>query len=91
VIETAVTGVLVTTLLLLVGLAWPIALILGCIAMPTAPAATMMVLREYDSSGPLTDTIIAVVAVNNIVVLVAFTMVATIVTLGQGMGAEQSV
>jgi Kef-type K+ transport system membrane component KefB len=91
VIETAVTGVLVTTLLLLVGLAWPIALILGCIAMPTAPAATMMVLREYDSSGPLTDTIIAVVAVNNIVVLVAFTMVATVVTLGQGMGAEQSV
>lgn len=91
VIETAVTGVLVTTLLLLVGLAWPIALILGCLAMPTAPAATMMVLREYDSSGPLTDTIIAVVAVNNIVVLVAFTMVATVVTLGQGMGADQTV
>jgi Kef-type K+ transport system membrane component KefB len=89
-IEAAVTGLLVTTLLLLVGLSWPVALILGCIAMPTAPAATMMVLREHDSRGPLTDTIVATVALNNIVVLVMFSIVATAVTLGQGMTTEQS-
>jgi Kef-type K+ transport system membrane component KefB len=90
VIEAAMTGVLVTGSMLLVGLAWPIALLLGCIAMSTAPAATMMVLREHDSSGPLTDTIVAVVALNKILVLVVFTIVATVVTLGQEMATEQS-
>lgn len=48
--------------------------------MSTAPA-TMMVLREHNSSGPLTDTIFAVVAVNKVVVLTAFTMVTTVVTV----------
>lgn len=88
-VEAVMTGVLVTVSMLLVGLAWPVALILGSIAMSTAPAATMMVLREHDSSGPLTDTIVAVVALNKIVVLVVFTIVATIVTLGQ-VASEQS-
>lgn len=59
--------------------------------MSTAPAATMMVLREHNSSGSLTDTIVAVVALNKVVVLVAFSIVATMVSLGQGLDESNAV
>ncbi len=88
--EAGLTGSLVFISMLAIGLSWDIALLLGCIAMSTAPAATMMVLREHDSSGPLTDTIVAVVAFNKIVVLIAFSIVATAVTLGHDMNGDQS-
>lgn len=89
-VEAALTGSLVFVSMLAVGLSWNVALLLGCISMSTAPAATMMVLREHDSSGPLTDTIVAVVALNKIVVLVVFSIVATIVTLAQDIDGGQS-
>jgi hypothetical protein len=59
--------------------------------MSTAPAATMMVLREHNSSGSLTDTIVAVVALNKVVVLVVFSIVATIISLGQGLDGSNAV
>ena len=90
-IEAALTGCLVTLSMLALGLPWAIALLLGCIAMSTAPAATMMVLREHNSSGSFTDTIVAVVALNKVVVLVVFSIVATIVSLGQGPDGGQAV
>jgi Kef-type K+ transport system membrane component KefB len=90
-IEAALTGCLVTASMLALGLSWTVSILLGCIAMSTAPAATMMVLREHNSSGSLTDTIVAVVALNKVVVLVAFSIVATVVTLGQGLDGRQAV
>jgi Kef-type K+ transport system membrane component KefB len=90
-IEAALTGCLVTASMLAVGLPWPVALLLGCIAMSTAPAATMMVLREHNSSGSLTDTIVAVVALNKVVVLVAFSIVATIISLREGLDGSNAV
>lgn len=43
-----------------------IALILGSIAMATAPAATSQILKEYDSKGDLTNTILFIVALDDI-------------------------
>ena len=91
VVEAALTGIVVTTVMLALGLDWRIALILGCISMSTAPAATMMVVREQNASGPLTDAIVSVVAINKVVVLVAFSLVAAVVTLGQGLSGSQAV
>jgi Kef-type K+ transport system membrane component KefB len=90
-IEAALTGFLVTASMLALGLSWTVAILLGCIAMSTAPAATMMVLREHNSTGSLTDTIVGVVALNKVVVLVAFSSVATLVTLGQGLDGSRAV
>ena len=90
-VEAGLTGTLVTVCMLAVGLPWTVALILGCISMSTAPAATMMVLREHNSSGPLTDTIFAVVAVNKVVVLTAFAVVTTVVTIAQGLDTTSGV
>ena len=90
-VEAALTGTIVTAVMLALGLDWRVALLLGCISMSTAPAATMMVVREQNASGPLTDAIVSVVAVNKVVVLVAFSLVAAAVTLGQGLNGSQEV
>lgn len=90
IVEAALTGTVVGAVMLALGLDWRVALILGCISMSTAPAATMMVVREQNASGPLTDAIVSVVAVNKVVVLAAFSLVAAAVTLGQGLNGSQA-
>lgn len=49
-----------------------LALFLGLAAIATAPAATLLVLREYEAKGPITDTILGVTGLNNIVCIVLF-------------------
>ena len=46
------------------------AIILGAIASATAPAATLMVVRQYKAKGPLTSTLLPVVALDDAVGLV---------------------
>lgn len=48
------------------------AIILGAIATATAPAATLMVVRQYKAKGPLTDILLPVVALDDAVGLVVF-------------------
>ncbi len=50
----------------------PLALILGAVASATAPAATMMVLRETKAKGVLTSTLIAVVAIDDAIALILY-------------------
>ncbi len=50
----------------------PAALVLGAIASATAPAATLMVVRQYKAKGPLTDILLPVVAIDDAVGLVLF-------------------
>lgn len=72
---------LVCLTLLVSGLAWPVALLLGVVAMETAPATTLMVLNEYDAKGPLSERLLALVALNNMYVLVMFGIVTAGLTL----------
>jgi len=46
--------------------------LLGVGAVATAPAATLMVLTEYESKGPITDTVLGLTGLNNIVCIVLF-------------------
>ncbi len=48
------------------------AIVLGAVATATAPAATLMVVRQYKAKGPLTDTLLPVVAIDDAVGLVVF-------------------
>lgn len=48
------------------------AIILGAVASATAPAATLMVVRQYKSKGPLTDILLPIVALDDAVGLVLF-------------------
>lgn len=57
----------------------------GFIAMATAPATTLVVVKEYDSEGPLTSNLIALVGLNNFFCLVLFPLVLVALS-GQGLG-----
>jgi Kef-type K+ transport system membrane component KefB len=81
--EASLAFVLVGGALLVVGLDWPLALLLAVVAMETAPATTLMVLNEYDAKGPLTDRLLALVALNNMYVLVTFGVVSAVLGLLQ--------
>ncbi len=52
----------------------PCAIILGAIASATAPAATLMVVRQYKAEGPLTKLLLLVVAIDDAVGLVLFSV-----------------
>ena len=48
------------------------AVVLGAVAAATAPAATLMVVRQYTAKGPVTDVLLPVVALDDAVGLVLF-------------------
>lgn len=50
----------------------PAAIVLGAVASATAPAATLMVVRQYKAKGPLTDILLPIVALDDAVGLVVF-------------------
>jgi Kef-type K+ transport system membrane component KefB len=79
---------LVCVVLLGSGMTWPLALLLGVVAMETAPATTLMVLNEYDAKGPMTDRLLALVALNNMYVLVMFGIVTAALTLFESSGQD---
>lgn len=53
-------------------LSLPAAITLGAIAAATAPAATLMVVRQYQADGPLTRLLLMVVAIDDAVGLILF-------------------
>ena len=52
----------------------PAAITLGAIASATAPAATLMVVRQYKADGPLTKLLLLVVAIDDAVGLLLFSL-----------------
>lgn len=71
-LEGTLAIVFVTVTLLAFGYDLPIAVMLGAIASATAPAATIMVIRQYRANGPVTKTLLSVVALDDAVALIAF-------------------
>lgn len=64
----------------------PCAITLGAIASATAPAATLMVVRQYKADGPLTRLLMLVVAIDDAVGLLLFSVsfgIATALANGQ--------
>ena len=67
-------------------LSLPSAITLGAIASATAPAATLMVVRQYKADGPLTRLLMLVVAIDDAVGLLLFSVsygIATALSNGQ--------
>lgn len=72
VFEALAASVVVIAVLVLFGFDIKIALLLGAIASATAPAATIMVVKQYNAKGPVTETLLSVVALDDAVALIAF-------------------
>ena len=62
----------VDTVLLLLGYDVTFALAMGAIASATAAASTLMIVKQYKSKGPVTNTLLPVVALDDAVALMAF-------------------
>lgn len=69
---------LVTGIMLLLKQPIETALILGAVSSATAPAATVMVLKECKAKGPLTSTLLGVVAVDDAVCLMIYSIAASV-------------
>ncbi len=78
------TILLVSLTLTLLGSDWRMALLLGTIATEISPIATILVLRELNSSGPLTDSVNNLLALNNVGCLVVFGVATFLVRLLSG-------
>jgi len=80
IVQAVVTTVLVDIVLIAVHLLFPhilslpAAIVLGAIASATAPAATLMVVKQYKADGPLTRLLLLVVAIDDAVGLLLFSV-----------------
>ena len=78
ILQAVITTVVVDIVLIALHLAFPnvislpCAITLGAIASATAPAATLMVVRQYKADGPLTRLLLLVVAIDDAVGLLLF-------------------
>ncbi len=70
VVEIGLTAILVMTGVALMGMSLLAAGFLALMSITTAPAATQMVMREYQSEGQLTDTILPLIGANNLVAII---------------------
>ena len=69
------------------------AVLIGIIAIATAPAATLLVIREYESEGPVTDLVFALVGLNNLAAIVLFNIFSFVLLNAEGsiLGVVHSV
>lgn len=82
--EALTAGVLVTLVMRFIfRMDMDFALILGAIATATAPASTMMTIQQYHARGEFVNTLLQVVALDDAVCLLAYSLVITAVNAGQ--------
>lgn len=71
-LESLLAVLFVVAGLLIAGCSLPFSLVLGSIAAATAPAATIMVIKQYKAKGPMTETLLSVVAIDDATALIFF-------------------
>lgn len=83
VMQSVLAGVLVTLAVKFIfNLSWSFSLLLGAIATATAPASTMMTINQYHARGEFVDILLQVIALDDVVCLLLFSVVAAIVGAG---------
>lgn len=87
-IESMLAAAMVLTTMLVLGQPWQVALLLASVSIATAPASTLMVLRECNARGPLSDSLLGIIAVNNIVCLIAYLVCAALVEMVADWGQQ---
>lgn len=81
--EATLAVIVVQVALMLAGFDIGLSIMLGAIAAATAPAATVMVIKQYKAKGPVTDTLLSVVAIDDAIAIILFGFSAAFVqTLG---------
>ena len=87
--EVMLAGVLVTvSMLVIFRLDLKLALLLGAIATATAPASTVMTIKQYHAQGEFVDKLLQIVALDDIVCLLVFSFVAAVMNSGENGAAS---
>ena len=61
-----------------------LALLLGALASPTAPAATLAVIHQYHAKGKVTDTILSVAALDDVLGILLFSLTLAVIFIFTG-------
>lgn len=77
-LESLMAVLCVLAALIAFGAELPFALVLSAIAAATAPAATIMVIKQYRAKGPVTETLLSVVAIDDATALILFSLCTTL-------------
>ncbi len=86
--ESLFAVVVVVAALVATGHEFAFSLVLGSIAAATAPAATIMVINQYKAKGPVTSTLLSVVAIDDATALVLFSVATAIASSMTGHGSN---
>ena len=73
---------------------WELVLVLSAISCATAPAATLMVIKQYKARGPVVSTLLPVVALDDAAALIMFSILFTIaktISLGSGFDIYRTI
>lgn len=90
-LESLLAGIFVTFFVHYVfHLSWSFCLLLGAIATATAPASTMVTIRQYHARGNFVNTLLQVVAFDDAVCLIAFSLVSAFVNASDGANISAS-
>lgn len=82
--ELCTTFVFVSITAFVFGGSVPVALLLGVLALATAPATTVLVLKESNSEGPVTELAEVLVTLNNIIAIVLFEVLFLVAHISTG-------
>lgn len=87
-LEAGLTLALVSLGVLALGFDWRMAALLGAISVATAPATVLAVVREEHAKGVVVKTLLASVALDNVLCIALFSVAAAQVALGAELGTE---
>lgn len=74
--ESLIPGIMITlTMNYVFHLGWKFSLLLGAIATATAPASTIMTINQYKASGNFVNSLIQIVALDDVVSLLVFSII----------------
>lgn len=88
ILESLLAVLFVIAGLLIAGFDLGFALVLGSIAAATAPAATIMVIKQYNARGRMTETLLSVVALDDATALIFFGICVAIANALGGQGGS---
>ena len=91
----SISTAIITTIIVSLGLVWvgvskEIAILLGCIASATAPAAVLDVVTESNYKGPFRDLLLSVVTLDDVWALMLFGIGVAVVSSLNGYGIDDS-
>lgn len=90
-LESLLAGILVTlSMHYIFHLNWSFCLLLGAIATATAPASTMITIRQYHARGNFVNILLQVAALDDAVCLIAFSLASAFVNAEAGAGISGS-